>query len=104
MAGGMAFLMAMMVSSKSSISKEQIDTFKKALADIIVEQLESSYYEECRLGVDYHPDMLLYSAAQKAGINDDMGFPWKTNMCISKEKVSVSAGYAAPWETLWTKA
>lgn len=103
MAGGMAFLMAMMVSKKSSISKDQIDIFKKELADIIVEQMESSYCGECQLGVDYHPDMLLYSAAQKAGINDDMGFPWKTNMRISKEQVSVSAGYAAPWETIWTK-
>lgn len=100
-----AFLISMMFSSKNSISKEQIDIFKKVLADIIVEQIESSYYRECRLGVDYHPDMLLYSAAKKAGIDGAMGlFPWKTNMCIRKEKVSVSAGFAAPWETIWAKA
>lgn len=104
MTGGISLMMAMMVSSKNSITAEQIGTFKKELANTIVEQIESSYYGECRLSVDYHPDMLLYSAAQKAGINDDMGFPWKTNMSISKEKVSVSAGYAAPWEELWTKA
>lgn len=103
-AGGMALLLTMMVNSKSSIGKEQIGIFKKELAEIIVAQMKSSWNGECCLGVDYHPDMLLYNAAQKAGINDDMGFPWKTNMCISKDKVSVSAGYAAPWETLWEKA
>lgn len=99
--GGMAFLLAMMVNSKKSISKEQVDTFKKKLAQIIVEEMESSWGGDCRLGVDYHPDRLLYMAAQKAGINDDMGFPWKTHMHITKNNVSVSAGYAAPWETLW---
>jgi len=103
-AGRMAFFLAMMVNSKSSISKEQIDIFKKELADIIVTQIEFHGNGECCFNIDYHPDMLLYSAAQKAGINDDMGFPWKTNMRISKDKVSVSAGYAAPWETLWEKA
>lgn len=100
----MTLLLAMMVNSKSAISKEQIDIFKKELADIIVAQMESSWNGECRLGVDYHPDMLLYNAVQKAGIDDDMGFPWKTNMCISKDKVSVSAGKTAHWETLWKKA
>ncbi len=102
-ADGMAFLLTMMVNSKSSISKEQIDIFRKELADIIVEQMKSSRNGECNLDVDYEPDMLLHEAAHKAGI-DDMGFPWKTSMVISKDKVSVSVGYAADWKTLWRKA
>lgn len=104
MNGAMAIILAMKVNSKRSITKEQIDIFKKELADIIVAQMESSLNEECRLGVDYHPDMLLCKAAQKAGINDDMGFPWKTTMCINKNKVYVAVGSGASWETLWEKA
>lgn len=103
-AGGMTFLFAMMVNSKSSISKEQVAIFKTELAQLIVEKMDSSWNGECKLGVDYHPDKLLYTAAQKAGIDDNMGFPWKTNMSITKNNVSVSAGYAAPWETLWEEA
>lgn len=98
---GIAVLLRMMVNTKNSISKEQIAIFKKELADLIVEQLNSTSYGECRLGVDYQPDTLLSTAAQKAGIANDIGFPWKTDMVISKEKVSVSAGYAASWEDLW---
>lgn len=104
LAGVIVFISTMMVNSKSSISKEQIGIFKKELADIIVAQMNSSLNGECRLEVDYHPDKKLYIAAQKASINDYIGFPWKTNMRISKDKVSVSAGYVAPWETLWEKA
>lgn len=102
--GTMAFFLAMMVNSKSSISKEQIDIFKKELADIIVEEMEFSWNGECSLDVDYQPDMLLYEAAREAGINSDMRFPWKTHMYISKDKVSVSEGYRSPLETLWEKA
>lgn len=99
---GMAFLMAMMVNSKNSITKEQIAIFKKVLADEIVSTIESSSWNrQCNLSVDYHPDMLLLTAGQKAGIDDYMSFPWKTIMSISAEKVSVSAGYGANWETLW---
>lgn len=103
-AGEMTFLLAMMVNSKNSISKEQIAIFKKELAQLIIEKMDSSFVGECRLGVDFHPDRLLYTAAQKAGIDNNMGFPWKTNMRITKNNVSVSAGYAAPWETLWEEA
>lgn len=46
--------------------------------------MDSSFVGECRLGVDFHPDRLLYTAAQKAGIDNNMGFPWKTNMRITK--------------------
>lgn len=98
---GMAFIMAMMVNSKKSITKEQIDLFKKELANIIAEEIESSRNGECYLSVDYDPDMLLRTAATNAGIDSSMGFPWKTSMSISKNTVCVLAGYAAPWETLW---
>lgn len=93
-----------MVNSKSSISKEQVVIFKEELAQLIVEKMSYSWKGECILDVDYHPDMLLYTAAQIAGIDDNMSFPWKTSMRITKNKVSVSEGYAAPWETLWEEA
>ena len=95
----MNFLLTMLVSSESSINKEQKAIFKKELAQLIVEEIKTSWYGECSLDVD----MMLCSAAQKAGI-DEMVFPWKTKMLITKNKVSVSSGYGAQYKTLWEEA
>ena len=100
----MASLMALMLSSKNSFTKEQLSTFKKELASEIIKNLNDSYDGECSLRVDYHPEGLLFTAAKKAGIDDDTSFPWKTCMHISEKEVSVSAGYGADWQTLWKKA
>lgn len=97
--GGMAFLMAMMVNTKKNISNEQIKIFKEELAILIMAEMTSSY--SCCLSVDYNPDCILSAAAEKAGINNNMGFPWKTSMNVSKDKVSVWAGYGASEEILW---
>lgn len=97
--GGMAFLMAMMVNTKKNISDEQVKIFKDELANLIMAEMTSPY--GCRLSVDYNPDYILSAAAEKAGIHNDMGFPWKTSMNITKEKVSVWAGYGASEEILW---
>ena len=97
---GMSFLMTMVVNSKKSITKEQIDNFKKELANAIVEKINSSTNGECYLNVDYDPDVLLSTAAKNAGMSSTE-FPWKTSMTVSKNAVSVLAGYTATWETLW---
>ncbi|MBO6232953.1 MAG: hypothetical protein J6I85_07070 [Clostridia bacterium] len=99
----MAGLLVMIVNSKSAITQEQITTFKVALADEITNALKSSRNGEIYVSVDYHPDIVLATAAEKAGIDDDMGFPWKTTMKISNESIAVSVGYAAPWKVLWEK-
>lgn len=100
---GMAFLLASMVNTKRSISKEQLTVFKRELAEQIVTQMKH-FCNEARLSVDYHPDRYLEIAAQKADIDSGLGFPWKTNMHITEQKVTVSAGYCAGWETIWEKA
>jgi hypothetical protein len=45
------------------------------------------------LSVDYHPDIPLAMAAERAGLT--MQFPWKTSMFIDNNYVSVSNGYGA---------
>lgn len=97
----MAFLMRMLVNEKHKITDDQLNLFKKSLADKLLSSLESS--SSIYFGVDYHPDKILYDAAETAGIDDDMGFPWKTSMNVSAEEVSVSAGYGADKEILWRK-
>lgn len=100
---GMAFLMTSVANSKNSISKEQLSVFKEELAQLIVAKMKSSLSEDCNLSVTYNPDKLLFTAARKAGISV-MSFPWKTNMHISKEVVSVLTESVIGRKTLWKKA
>ena len=46
------------------------------------------------LAVDYHPDLCLAEAAEKAGLK--MEFPWKTYMYLTSENVCFAQGYCAP--------
>ncbi len=46
------------------------------------------------LGVDYAPDAALRVAAERAGLK--MEFPWKTNMHLGNEYVSLGYGYGSP--------
>lgn len=64
---------------------------KNALMNIDPEY-KSEYYHSY-LSVDYGPDKVLHTAAEKAGLK--MEFPWKTTMHLWTDHVSVSAGYGA---------
>ncbi len=97
--GDMTSMLAMLLSSHNPVTNDQADAFEQALTEAIC--AEVAKYGSCYLDVDYHPDRILYEAAQKAGITSDSCFPWKTTMRVSKDYVSVSAGYAAPHEKLW---
>ena len=46
------------------------------------------------IGSDYGPDTYLFEAATRAGFTGT--FPWKTDMYVNDDCVSVSVGYAAP--------
>lgn len=47
------------------------------------------------LSVDYHPDIPLRTAAERAGLQ--MEFPWKTTMNISEGHLSLGYGYGSPY-------
>ena len=96
--GGMAMLLATMLAMDSHPSDEAIDLFEERLADTIKEHVEA--YGSMTLSVDYGPDYILGNLAQETGVSTN-GFPWKTTMWIEKDKVSVSAGYAAPCKTIF---
>lgn len=56
------------------------------------------------LSVDYHPDMLLSGCAQQAGLRGGItDWPWKTCMWVKPDEVSVSYGYLAETQVIWTK-
>lgn len=95
-----AILAFMMASSAKEYTPDEIKIFKETLADAIKEHLERVGY--CYLSVDYHPCPLLSLAGEKIGVDDMLGYPCKTYMNVSKEEVSVIAGYSAPKEILWT--
>ena len=93
----MACLMADMSHKKPT--PEQIDTFKSELKKRIEEEyakIENREYGRIWLSCDYAPCKTLYEAAIIAGVNE-LNFPFKTNMCITKGEVTVSDGYCMPY-------
>lgn len=96
--GGMAMLLASMLAMNSQPSDEAINLFEERLADTIKEHVEVN--GSMTLDVDYGPDYILSKLAQETGVSANR-FPWKTTMWIKKDKVSVSAGYAAPCKTIF---
>ncbi len=97
-AGGLAMILAGMLAMDTKPSDESIDLFEKELAETIKEQVESR--GSMTLSVDYGPDYILGSLAEKTGVSTN-GFPWKTTMWVRSNEVTVSAGYAAPAETIF---
>lgn len=85
-----------------TITQAQLNVFKVELASQIKQEMLSSFDTNCLLSVDYNPDASLATAAMSAGIDTAMRFPWKTAMQITNQNVMVSAGYGAPWKTLWS--
>lgn len=100
-ASSFAMIFATMLATDLKPSSKAIDFFEEKLADVIKEIIETDGY--LTLSVDYAPDYILSSIAQETGVSTDV-FPWKTTMRIEKDKVSVSAGYAAPYKTLFPQS
>jgi hypothetical protein len=94
-------LMAMLGGSSlaKNFSEEEMKNFRSKLAAGIISEIEK--YGCAQLRVDYGPDGILYEAGEAAGITNGFAFPCKTYMRVSKDEVTVSAGYAAPNETIW---
>lgn len=97
-AGGLAMILAGMLAMDTQPSDESIDLFEKELAETIKEQVERR--GSMTLSVDYGPDYILGSLAEKTGVSTN-GFPWKTTMWVRENEVTVSAGYAAPAKTIF---
>lgn len=97
-AGGLAMLLAGMLALDTQPSNESIDLFEEQLAETIKEHVES--HGSLTLSVDYGPDYILGSTAERAGVSTS-GFPWKTTMWVRTDRVEVSAGYAPPSVTIF---
>ena len=96
--GGMAMALATLLAMNSQPSEDAIDLFEAKLAETIKKHVEDR--GSMTLSVDYGPDYILSSVAQETGVSSN-GFPWKTTMWIYKDKVTVSAGYAAPSKVIF---
>ena len=92
----MAGIMADYLADKNCVSEEQYGTFETCLIDRIIE------YDRIVLSCDYGPDPELAEAAERAGI-DRGKFPWKTSMYINNDEISVSDGYRARREVIYSK-
>ena len=82
-------------------SNDKVEKFKKYLADEIRKGIieNPNYFT---LSVDYDPDEHLSKAASKAHLDTSVAsFPWKTTMFVTRDKVSVRAGYGAAEEVLY---
>ena len=79
----------------------EIQRFKENLGlEILAGLIKNPNYFS--LDVDYDPDYHLANAACKAGFRGGvLQFPWKTTMYITKDKVTVRAGYGAKSEVLY---
>ena len=96
----MDLFMALLGSSLTrGNTEEAIAKFCEELSKLLCEESKNGR-DTFHLDVDYGPGEYLYDAAEKAGVR--LQFPCKTNMQITPQKVSVSYGYCAPWEDVWT--
>jgi hypothetical protein len=88
-AGAMTMMLGLLLQSKTAPAIDA-DAFEKSLVSVLLED-DSNY-----VGVDYHPDWVLSTAAERAGVNLSMAsLPWKTSMWISGDKIAVAVGYGA---------
>lgn len=78
---------------RQSVTLDQLNTFKAALAKSIEEYAKSIQTFGFSIGSDYGPCKMLADAAAEAGI-DRANFPFKTTMFFTeKEGVLVRDGY-----------
>ena len=78
---------------------EKIDEFESKLAELIDEELERRW--SVYLRVDYHPEGLLYEAAQAVNIDVEYKLPVKTSMQVTKEEIQVAEGYGKEFTKLF---
>lgn len=93
LSGGMATVLAGMIPVNTT--DELLGAFADKLAERIMTPSETSpdYYNSASLHVDYGPDLALSECADAVGLKCQ--FPWKTNMWVRGDMVSVSYGYGA---------
>jgi len=113
----MAQGLASVLADNNKATEESLQKFKEILYNLLNSKLklnnDTKEYEICEeghyytsLNVDYHPDCILSKAAKEAGISEEI-FPWKTNMYIYKNGLSISYGYGAellhyyPFDKKW---
>jgi len=93
------------------LSEEKIYTFRLSLTEGITKRIEKLGHDpnnpmwgsslRC-FGTDYHPDVVLAEAAEKAEIDAiSLRFPIKTLMWINPGEVTVSRGYGAKSEVIY---
>ena len=93
-----AMIFASMIAMENASNKDAIEAFEKELANVIKTNVESK--GRLTFDCDYAPDRILTEVAIEAGVNP-AGFPWKTTMNVTAEKVEVSFGYGASWQTIY---
>lgn len=92
----MSMLLSDMLADKNAPTKDQITKFEQLLTDELM-KLDST--REISLYCDYHPDEILYNAAEAAGINA-ICFPYKTGMLISGDKIKAKVGYGSSYSEI----
>ena len=98
----MGLFMLLLGSGLTSRNTENaIASFCDELSRLLCTEAENGI-TEFSLDVDYGPGGLLYEASEIAGVN--LQFPCKTHMRVNPDKVVVSYGYCAPYETIWQVA
>ena len=100
--GAIVMMMAMMANQEKS--PEVLDQFEVELASDLEKRLEDCSDYGVSLGVDYNPDQILWSAAERTGMDwrENSSWPWKTHMWVKSNEITVSAGYRAPTEVIWS--
>ncbi|GIM86023.1 hypothetical protein [Salinispora arenicola] len=86
-------------------TREQADRFAIALAMLINDRLSGEMWPDLALTiqVDYGLHPVLADAARRAGLLVGMyDLPMRTAMRINAGRVTVSEGYRAPEEVVWT--
>lgn len=94
----MASLLATTLALDNVPTADQIVVFRETLTDTIKKYGES--HNDMWLSVDYHPCKALADAAEKAEIKT-LVFPWKTNMLVAHDKVTVSVGHGASLKVIY---
>lgn len=89
------------IANESAVpySEEQLNIYKTALAEEIIEEMEA--YDICILSVDYHPCPLLEAAGNKIELGF-FSYPPKARMYIYEYEVTASVGFSKPTEIIWT--
>lgn len=90
---------------KKPSSQNELDKFKKVLANYLNSEFDRVFKENENnciiLDCDYSPCKVLRDIAEQCNISTN-NFPWKTTMWIGKNYCEVKYGYSSPIEYLFT--